>query len=380
VPDTRPSSEPATTGRRADRPDFEALRDARAHRPEAVSEAAAARHRRPQLAARGQLMLVAADHPARGALGVRSSAMAMADRYDLLERLVVALGRPGVDGVLGTADILEDLLLLGALESKVVIASMNRGGLAGARFELDDRFTAYDADSVAGAGFDGGKMLCRIDLDDPGTVSTLEACSRAVTGLAVRGLMAMVEPFLSRRVGGKVHNDLSTEAVVRSVAIAAGLGATSAYTWLKLPVVEDMASVMAATTLPTLLLGGDPDGSAEETYAEWEKALVLPGVRGLVVGRTLLYPQDGDVAGAVDTAARLVHPDARPPGQGPAGRGTPTGTAPSGAAAPALRPDVGPDPGPPRAGQAAGTWPGAGAESPDVGSASSDAGSAGVRP
>ena len=64
---------------------------------------------------------------------------------------------------------------------------------------------------------------------------------------------------------------------------------------------------MAATTLPALLLGGDPDGSAEETYAEWEKALALPGVRGLVVGRTLLYPPDGDVAAAVDTAARLVH-------------------------------------------------------------------------
>ena len=29
--------------------------------------------------------------------------------------------------------------------------------------------------------------------------------------------MAMVEPFLSRRVDGRVRNDLSAEAVVRSV-------------------------------------------------------------------------------------------------------------------------------------------------------------------
>ena len=55
--------------------------------------------------------------------------------------LSVALARPGVDGVLGTADIVEDLLLLGALEDKVVIGSMNRGGLAGTVFEIDDRFT-----------------------------------------------------------------------------------------------------------------------------------------------------------------------------------------------------------------------------------------------
>ncbi len=37
----------------------------------------------------------------------------------------------------------------------------------------------------------------------------------------------------------------------------------------------------------------------------------LPAVRGLVVGRALLYPPDGDVAGAVDIAAELVHGGAR---------------------------------------------------------------------
>ena len=80
----------------------------------------------------GRLLLVAADHPARGALGVRGDGAAMASRSDLLERLVTALSRPGVDGVLGTPDILDDLLLLGALDDKVAIGSMNRGGLQGA--------------------------------------------------------------------------------------------------------------------------------------------------------------------------------------------------------------------------------------------------------
>jgi hypothetical protein len=286
--------------------DFDRLREIRAHQPGAVAEAGAARRGRSLLDASGRLMLLAADHPARGALGVRGDAFAMADRYDLLRRLAIALEHPGVDGVLGTADIIEDLLLLGALEDKVVIASMNRGGLQGAAFELDDRFTAYDAEAIAGAGFDWGKMLTRIDLTDTGTVTTLEACARAIDALAARGLLAMVEPFMSRRVKGRVHNDLSTEAVVRSVAVAAGLGRTSAYTWLKLPVVEDMARVMAATTLPAVLLGGDPQDSPEETFATWEAALALPGVRGLVVGRALLYPPDGDVETAVDTAAALV--------------------------------------------------------------------------
>jgi DhnA family fructose-bisphosphate aldolase class Ia len=220
---------------------------------------------------------------------------------------VAALARAGVDGVLGTADILEDLLLLGALEDKVVIGSMNRGGLQGAAFELDDRFTAYDPATIARMGFDGGKMLCRIDLADAGSLATIHACGDAVTRLAADGLMAMVEPFMSTRVDGRVRNDLTTDAVLRSVGIASALGSTSRHTWLKLPVVDGMDRVMAATTLPTLLLGGERSGPQDEAYAGWEKALMLPGVRGLVVGRTLLYPADHDVEAAVDVAASLVH-------------------------------------------------------------------------
>lgn len=287
--------------------DVDGLREVRGRRPDAVAETAARRTRRRLLGADGRLLLIAADHPARGALGVGADGSAMADRVDLLDRLVVALSRRGVDGVLGTADILEDLLLLGALEGKVVIGSMNRGGLQGAAFELDDRFTAYDGTTVAAMGFDGGKMLCRIDLTDAGSLQTLEACASAVAELAGHGLMAMLEPFMSTRVDGRVRNDLSVDAVIRSVAIASGLGATSRHTWLKLPVVDGMEKVMAATTLPTLLLGGDPSESPEDPYGGWEKSLALPGVRGLVVGRTLLYPPDGDVAQAVDAAAALVH-------------------------------------------------------------------------
>jgi hypothetical protein len=155
-------------------------------------------------------------------------------------------------------------------------------------------------------GFEGGKMLTRIDLDDPATVATLEASGAAVTELAARRLLAMVEPFVSRRSEGRVTNVLSTEAVVRSVAICQALGATSAYTWLKVPVVAEMGRVMDATTLPTLLLGGDPHGHPDDTYDLWAGALRLPSVRGLVVGRALLYPPDDDVAAAVDVAAGLV--------------------------------------------------------------------------
>jgi hypothetical protein len=278
----------------------------RATDPDAILRAAEARRRRPLIDGDGKLLIVAADHPARGSLGVAGEPMAMADRDELLRRLRIALDQPGVDGILATADVLEDLLLLGALESKVVIGSMNRGGLQGSAFELDDRFTGYDATTLAQFGFQGGKMLCRIDPADSATVRTLESCAKAVDQLAEHGLMAMVEPFLSRRVDGRVSNDLTADAVIRSIAIASGLGATSRHTWLKLPVVPDMERVMRSTTLPTLLLGGDPSGDQDELFDSFAKTLALPGVRGLVVGRALLYPPDGDVAKAVSAAAALV--------------------------------------------------------------------------
>jgi hypothetical protein len=254
----------------------------------------------------GRLMVIAADHPARGALAAGADPLAMADRQDLLGRLVEALGRPGVNGFLGTADLVEDLLLLGALDGKVVFGSMNRGGIAGTCFEIDDRFTGYDAANIQAAGLDGGKVLLRIDPEDPATATTLEATARAVNELAARGLVAMVEPFLSRRVDGRVRNDLSPEAVIRSVAIAAGLGATSAYTWLKLPVVDGMERVLAASTLPALLLGGEVSPDQDAMFERWRAALAVPSVVGLTVGRSLLYPPDGDVAAAVDTAVSLL--------------------------------------------------------------------------
>jgi hypothetical protein len=283
------------------------LTEIRAREPHRIAQGWDARSKRPLLGEDGRLLLVAADHPARGALGVRSEAMAMASRPALLERLATALSRPGVDGVLGTPDILDDLLLMGALEDKLVIGSMNRGGLQGASFELDDRFTAYTAAEIAARGLDGGKMLTRICLSDPGTVATLESTGHAVSELAERGLMAMVEPFMSVIHGGRVTNLLDPENTIRSIHIAAGLGASSAHTWLKLPVVDELARVMEATTMPTLLLGGDPQGDPADTYAAWGKALELPAVRGLVIGRALLFPPDGDVAAAVDIAAELVH-------------------------------------------------------------------------
>jgi len=84
--------------------------------------------------------------------------------------------------------------------------------------------------------------------------------------------------------------DAQPDRVVRAIGIASGLGTTSAYTWLKVPVVAEMSRVMAATTLPAVILGGDVDPSVDPAERGWELALAADNVRGIVAGRTMLYP------------------------------------------------------------------------------------------
>ena len=302
------SSTPAASAS-GPRPLTDAVTEIRATDPDRIGRALAQRPR-ADLSGAGRLMVIACDHPARGALGAGERPLAMADREDLLRRCMTALSRPGVNGFLGTAEIIEDLTLLGALDGKLVWGSMNRIGLQGASFEMDDRFGAYDADGIEVSHLDGGKMLTRINYADPASAATLEASAKAIDSLSERGLNAMIEPFISRwEDDGRIVNDLSEEAVIRSISIAQALGRSSAHTWLKLPCVSDpdsMRRVMASTSLPSLILGGEVSTDPEATRASWAAALELPNVRGLVVGRSLLYPGNDDVEAAVDAAVALL--------------------------------------------------------------------------
>lgn len=286
--------------------DFEHVRQIRRNDPAQIRRAWAERSRRAAEGS-GRLMLVAADHPARGSLSVAGERHAMADRYRLLENLAIALSVEGVDGVLGSPDILDDLLLLGLLEDKVVVGSANRGGLEDSVFEFDDRVTGHTPADAIRDGLDFLKVLLRVGLEDHGTARTLERTARTVSECSAADLSVMIEPFLSRRVSGRVVHDLSAEGIVRAVAIAAALGSSSAYTWLKLPVIDEMEPIMESTTLPTLLLGGDRSKTLAELTRQWASALRLPGVYGLVAGRSLLYPEGGDVRAAVSRASALVH-------------------------------------------------------------------------
>ncbi len=288
---------------------YHELLRARVFDPESFTSALLNRKRRTPQGTDGNLLLVASDHTARGKISMGKDPVAMADRHTLLDHLVRVLSNPGVDGVLGSADVLEELAWLGALENTLAIGTINRGGIVGATWELDDRVTAYDVEHIESLGLDGGKTLLRINYTDPAVARTLETVASMTTQLADRKLLSMIEPlpYLTDSAGRATLNP-SDDALITVVAIASGLGASSAYTWLKVPASDRMNEVAGATSLPILMLGGDPSGGVDPIFAKWEKGMAEPNVRGLLAGRTLLYPPDGDIEAATARAAQIVRP------------------------------------------------------------------------
>jgi DhnA family fructose-bisphosphate aldolase class Ia len=292
-----------------DRAKYQELLDARVFEPASITNALTSRTRRAKKTTDGNLLILAADHTARGKISLGLDPIAMSDRYTLLDRLTRCLALPEVDGVLASADILEELAFLGALNNKLAIGTMNRGGIIGAKWELDDRLTSYDADHIESMGLDGGKTLIRIDYSDPSVARTIETVASLTTQLADRKLMAMIEPLpYKKSQEGMAILDDSDEALIKVVAIASGLGSSSAYSWLKVPASHRMSEVAGATSLPVLMLGGEPESNPDELFNRWIAGMKEPNVRGLVAGRSLLYPLNGDSEAAVKRAGQVVRP------------------------------------------------------------------------
>lgn len=277
------------------------LRETRVRLPELVRNRHAARRRRSVAGHGGRLLLIESDDAARGWLGDRGDGEALVDRGDLLWDLVGALARSGVDGVIATSDVLDDLLILEALEDRLAIGTMGVGPLAGASSPMDSRLTGFDADVLAASHLDGGRIRLIIDPVDAGTTQALAAAGRAMTELSGHSLLAIVEPSWALRRADGPDVDSTVLGMARALGVAAGLGGRSAYTWLVLPALPSVAEVLPTTTLPVLVRLSDTATPDEQDT--WIRLLGCPGVRGLVVPAGRLRDTD---AGVLERALDVV--------------------------------------------------------------------------
>jgi hypothetical protein len=73
------------------RENYQELIEARVNSPKALVDALISRKRREKLSSDGNLLILAADHTARGKIALGTNPVAMSDRYTLLANLVQAL-------------------------------------------------------------------------------------------------------------------------------------------------------------------------------------------------------------------------------------------------------------------------------------------------
>jgi Cgl0159-like len=290
----------------------------RVNDPEFAFRAAEVRLRRQKVAPTGKLNILAADHPARSITKVGENALAMADRRDYLARILRVLSSPRVDGLLATMDILEDLLSIdgflreaGAptlLDHKLLIASVNRGGLSGSAWEMDDPVSGATPAICREWKLDGAKFLLRIDETDTGCRNTLLATVAAINECNALRLPMFLEPLPVKRTANGYTVVKTPEALAHMVGVASALGDSSRYLWLKLPYCDSYETVARATTLPILLLGGESAGDPAPFLRQLESALKAgANVRGALVGRNVLYPGQEDPLAMAEAAAAIVH-------------------------------------------------------------------------
>jgi hypothetical protein len=298
---------------------YRQVTEVRVSDPDRSYGAAQRRKRRSKLAPQGKLVIVAADHPGRRVLAVDEDPIRMADRHDYLARVMRVLSSEMVDGVMATMDVLEDLLIIhdlmlergtspSLLDHKLLIASLNRGGIAGSVWELDDPMTGPSPQTCADWKLDGAKILLRICMDDAGSLKTMLAASRAITEANALSIPTFLEPLPVVKTGKGFQVQKAKEPMVSAVSIASALGDSSRHLWLKLPYCEDYAAVAGATSLPILILGGEATGDPA-TYLKEISAAMAAGsnVRGALVGRNVLFPADADPLAVADAIGKIVH-------------------------------------------------------------------------
>lgn len=294
------------------------LTDTRVANPEFPLQVAARRKQRDRLAPDGKLNILAADHPARRVTKVGDNPVAMADRRDYLARILRVLISESVDGLMATMDILEDLLAIDGfireaggpalLDGKLLIASLNRGGLAGASWEMDDPITGPSLATCKAWRLDGAKLLLRIADGEPGSLKTLLASAQAITAANAVGLPVFLEPLPVTKTDKGYSVVKTSEALARITGVASALGDSSRNLWLKLPYCDGYETVARATTLPILLLGGESAGSPAPFLTQLASALAAgPNVRGALVGRNVLYPGDEDPLAVAAAAGGIIH-------------------------------------------------------------------------
>jgi len=296
---------------------FEEISRLRVEQPDLIKKELLGRKRRKTLAPTGYLTVLAADHPARYLMNPPE----MGNRLDYAGRIVRCLAESDLDGLMATADVIEDIVLANYiykqqnkgksfLDDKILMACVNRTGLSGLEHELMDRESAYmSAKKIKEMNLDAAKMLLRIpvkaDKTDRFAVETMERCAKVTAECVDLNIPMFMEPLaVDKKPEGGYTVLEQPDALIKVMGVAAGLAHSSAYTWLKIPYCHQFDRVVKSVTMPILMLGGPSTGRPAGTLENFVRGMGAgPNVRGALVGRNVIFPGDEDPA----VIAQAIH-------------------------------------------------------------------------
>jgi DhnA family fructose-bisphosphate aldolase class Ia len=283
-----------------------------------IFDSAKKRVRRKALTKDGKLTILAADHPARMVTQVGNDPVAMGNRYELLGRILRVITDEEFDGIMSTPDIIEELFMADSLvkkttgksflDDKVILGCMNRGGLSGTVFEMDDRMTAFTSESIKEMRLDGAKIMFRLETNTEKSGATISYCAEVINELNKLGIPVFVETLPVKKEDGKYQTIKNSEILIQTIGVASGLGYSSMNTWLKIPYCEGFDKVAKATTCPILMLGGEATGDPTDIFRQFVEGMKAgKNIRGALVGRNVTFPGKDDPLAVASAVNGIVH-------------------------------------------------------------------------
>lgn len=245
------------------------------------------------------------------------------NRHELLSSIVRVLSCKGVDGLEGTPDILEDLLILNYfaknnsgtdfLSDKLMIGTVNRGGLKGTSWEMDDQCTCFTVEKIADLRFDGVKFMFRIDVTDDRSGKTIKYCNDIVNQSIKKGLPIFIESLYVNQTNAGYSVDTTTLNLVKTVGVASALGNSASMKWLEIPFKNNYEKVSMATTCPILALPDEVARKASDVIREYEnKETIARNIKGMLLGTNVLLPIDEDPLCLANAISKIWHENQNP--------------------------------------------------------------------
>ncbi len=271
----------------------------RVRRPGAIAERLLSRRRPDQLVPiDGQLVLITCNQKTDPRTGLP------VDRRELLDRIIEALSIPEVDGVIASADLLEELTLLNVLEHRLAFCTASGDPYVGAVSGLGSSGGGVASSTIAASHFDGALLSQRWGATGSVGASQPWSVAADVAELAAHELPTILDLCITDPQGRDEFDTTWSDWIEPLHATTSAL-ATGAGVWLTVPAIDGLAHLAEATGFPVLMRDTDVPihPSAWQSFFETDLPLTI---RGMIPGVSALFPLEGSVAEATATIARSV--------------------------------------------------------------------------